>query len=193
MGAPLGHRGLPFKLVAAKELKQPGFYLKFLEVGMLIATVSVARLGKEGQPLSFHKTSVDADGLGRGVCIAYLIISPVLLLGYTVGEVSVQRRKMEFLFNAAGAFLLILSGSIAIDFWRSVGMAPIFMEKSTWERIRSEYTSAAHAEKNAGLCLGCLSVLTGFLYLADATFGYRLGGVVEKKSKQSHGHLLNVK
>lgn len=193
MGSCSRHRLFPSTMVGLKELKQPGFILKFLEIAMLIATTLVARLGKAGHPLSFHKTSVDADGLGRGVCIAYLIISPVLLLGYVLGEVGNQRRKMEFLFNATGAFLLIMSGSIAIDFWRTVGLAPIFVQPSLWERFRAEFTSVAHNEKNAGLCLGCLSILTGFLYLADATFGYRQGGVRNKTLKQNHGQLINTK
>ncbi|KAG8226838.1 hypothetical protein J437_LFUL007082 [Ladona fulva] len=188
-----GRREIPLTIVSIKDLKQPGFILKFFQIAMLIATILVARLGKAGQPLSFHKTSVDADALGRGVTIAYLIISPVLLIGYVLGEIGNQRRKMEFIFNAVGAFLLILSGSIAIDFWRTVGLAPIFVEPSLWERFRAEYTSSAHNEKNAGLCLGCLSILTGFLYLADAVFGYRLGGITKKPLQQSHGQLINTK
>ncbi|XP_067009784.2 protein snakeskin [Anabrus simplex] len=161
--------------VKLKELKQPGFILKFLEIALLITTTLVARLGRSGHPISFHKQSVDADILGHGVCLAYLIISPVLLLGYLLGEIGNEKRKMEFLFNCLGALLLLISGAIAVDFWRSVGLVPITAEVRHWDRIRQELFSLVESEKSAGLSLGCLSLLSAFLYLIDAFFGYRMG------------------
>ncbi|XP_069687048.1 uncharacterized protein [Periplaneta americana] len=161
--------------VSVKELKQPGFILKFLEIGLLFTTALVARLGRHGHPISFHKLSVDADKLGHGVCLAYLIISPVLLLGYLLGEIGNQRRKMEFIFNCIGALLLLISGAIAVDFWRSVGLIPITAEPRHWDRLRAELGSLINNEKNAGLSLGCLTLFTALLYLMDAFFGYRMG------------------
>ncbi|KAK7789562.1 hypothetical protein R5R35_011730 [Gryllus longicercus] len=160
--------------VTLKQLKQPGFVLKFIEIAMLLATTLVARLGNGGHPTSFHKMSGAADTLGHGVCLAYLIISPVLLIGYVLGEVGPQRRKMEFIFNCLGALLLLVAGAVAVDFWRSVGMVPAHAPLHTWEQLRALAVAAA-GERTAGLSLGCLSLLTALLYLLDAFFGYRMG------------------
>ncbi|KAF4518823.1 hypothetical protein B566_EDAN008152 [Ephemera danica] len=164
--------------VTAQELKQPGFFIKFIEIGCLMATTMVARLGRNGHPLSFHKGSVDADTLGRGVCISYLIITPVLLLGYILGEVGNQRRKMELIFNGVGAILFLLCGSMSVDFWRAVGLVPFSPEPRFWERLlRSDLLNVVNTERNAGIALGCLTLCSGFLFLLDALFAYRLNRV----------------
>ncbi|XP_063223255.1 uncharacterized protein LOC134531472 [Bacillus rossius redtenbacheri] len=167
--------GGKLRLAGLKDLRQPGFVLKFVEVALLLTTVLVGRLGLAGRPVRFHRLSVDADTLGHGVCLAYLVISPVLLLGYVLGEVGHQRRRMEFVFNCAGALLLMLSGSIAVDFWRGVGLVPITAEPRHFNHLRSELSDVVGAEKSAGLSLGCLTLLSAFVYLIDAFFGYRMG------------------
>lgn len=160
--------------VSVKQLKQPGFILKFIEIAMLLATTLVARLGNSGHPTSFHKMSTSADAMGHGVCLAYLIITPVLLIGYILGEVGPQRRKMEFVFNVVGALLLLVSGAVAVDFWRGVGLVPAHAPYHTWEALRA-LAAAAAGERTAGLALGCLSLLSALLYTVDAFFGYRMG------------------
>ncbi|XP_049833799.1 uncharacterized protein LOC126278048 [Schistocerca gregaria] len=161
--------------VKVKDLKQPGFILKILEIAMLLTTTLVARLGRGGGPVSFHRLSPDADTLGQGVCLAYLIITPVLLLGYLTGEIGHQRRKMEFMFSVCGALLLLVAGAVAVDFWRSVGMIPMTAGPEHWARVRAELSGLVASERASGLSLGCLALLTALLYLIDAFFGYRMG------------------
>lgn len=81
----------------------------------------------------------------------------------------------EFVFNCIGALLLLLSGAIAVDFWRSVGLIPVTADPAHWGRVREELADLVSSERTAGLSLGCLALLSAFLYLVDAFFGYRMG------------------
>lgn len=43
--------------------------------------------------------------------------------------------RQELVFNAVGGLLLLLCGSMAVDFWRAVGLVPLSPEPRFWEKL----------------------------------------------------------
>ena len=60
-----------------------------------------------------YETEVDAEIIGVGTITAFTIISPMILLAYSLyGRKAIQGTHLDILFCAVGAILFLTSGGI---------------------------------------------------------------------------------
>nr|XP_045603586.1 uncharacterized protein LOC123761605 [Procambarus clarkii] len=102
-----------------------------------IVSVSVSLGLFRGVPLTFgapHDTSpkvgTDADFFAGGVMVAALLISPLLLLLYTLGIIRVQQTILELAISFLLFSFLFISGSMGLAFWHS--------PSSEWSSYKAE-------------------------------------------------------
>lgn len=128
-------------------LRTPSGLLKILELVCVLVCLVLARVGRDGDPLSFG--SYNNEFLGKGIVVGYAIIVPAVLFTYLLGA---NLTFLELFINFIGGLLFITCGALCIQ---------------TYENVSKNHYHAA------GMALGCMAVATGIVFLIDFIFAIK--------------------
>ena len=82
-----------------------------------------------------YPTEADAEILGTGTLLCLILVTPMILLAYTVeGRKAVQSTSLDCLFSFAGACLLIAAGGKNIFIVKSI-LFVVFRVEQTFGQI----------------------------------------------------------
>jgi len=147
-------------------------FIKILESCAAFTCVMLHRIGDQGNEAFFaasdqilhsqdatYETEVDAEIIGVGTITAFTIISPMLLLAYSLyGRKAVQGTHLDILFCAVGAILFLTSGGMTLFAWRM---------NSNLTTNQANNASLGRRDFEAAGALGVLCICTGILFIAD--------------------------
>jgi hypothetical protein len=145
---------------------------KILEIVFGFIALIIHRYGDYGKMIFFGTTNnklqqnddaIDAENLGNGVLVAYIVISSVLLVAYVIdGRYTIQSFFLEWVWNLVGFFLYGGAGVVALI---------------TWSNANNDPTSLVDSDKgknfDAALTMGALCVLNSLWYLIDTIVAHQ--------------------
>ncbi|XP_063595262.1 uncharacterized protein LOC134772238 [Penaeus indicus] len=122
--------------------------LKIIEIGCVASAVGLLRVSSPvcGQ-------TVGSYFLGVGVLVAALMVTPLLLTSYLMGNMQIQNTHLEIAFNALFSLLLLTAG---VDALKAVGNV-----------YRDDFNRECFA-------MGIVSIAACLTYLLDAVVCVRL-------------------
>eukprot|EP00092_Neocalanus_flemingeri_P043879 GFUD01048499.1.p1 GENE.GFUD01048499.1~~GFUD01048499.1.p1 ORF type:complete len:177 (+),score=35.16 GFUD01048499.1:171-701(+) len=121
--------------------------LRLLELLLVFIVLILARVGYEGNQLTFG--SPDANFIGIGASVGLIFILLALLVCHLVGHL--PPTLLEVLVNLVGAILLLSAGSLAIVF----------------------HNQRNYQDSQAGLALGSLTIIAGVVFAIDFLLSVR--------------------
>jgi hypothetical protein len=162
---------------SSELLSLPGF-LKITEIVLLLVAVIIHRHGNNGGYIFFGSTEyqlqtgmgnngageLEAENLGNGALVSFLIISSVLLISYVLdGRAAVQRLFIEWFWNLLGFCMLVGAGCRAIVTWHDFGNSP---------DTSANLTGIFSKNSDAALTMAAFCILAGLVYLVDFFVAY---------------------
>lgn len=137
--------------------KTPTGYLKIIEIILLIVCLGLVRDYKNGITFG-NPTRLDDMYFGWGITVAYLIITPLLLILYVLNQTDIQRSYFEMTVNFLAFASFISLGAVSIDFYKDYPDVSF----NNYHRNR----------RVTGLSLGTFCLLSGITYLIDSFFAF---------------------
>jgi len=140
--------------------------LKTLQLVLIISLLLVLRFGgKDGNPMFLG--GVDTTLFGWGLVVGFSVLVPAVLLTYCVGG---EPSYVELPLNCLAGILFCALGGVVI----MVDQGTLNDEKEMVKFFSSVLDdlgmSTSFNEEGTLLAAGILSLLTGFLFLADLAF-----------------------
>eukprot|EP00090_Calanus_glacialis_P035446 TRINITY_DN60520_c0_g1_i1.p1 TRINITY_DN60520_c0_g1~~TRINITY_DN60520_c0_g1_i1.p1 ORF type:complete len:176 (-),score=19.48 TRINITY_DN60520_c0_g1_i1:167-694(-) len=145
-------------------------WLKLSELVLIFITLIIHRHGDNGHYLYFSTTgtklgyddpNIDAENLGNGTLVTFLIITIVLIIGYVIdGREYIQQSILEPIWNLLGAFMFMGSGSMAIITWKD---EQALKTSSSTSLTEMEY----HRNISSAMAMGAMCIIIGLIYLID--------------------------
>eukprot|EP00092_Neocalanus_flemingeri_P064310 GFUD01078022.1.p1 GENE.GFUD01078022.1~~GFUD01078022.1.p1 ORF type:complete len:168 (+),score=41.92 GFUD01078022.1:45-548(+) len=140
--------------------------LKIIELVIILALLMVIRFGgKDGNPMFLG--SVDATFFGYGTVVGFSCVVPAVLVTYCVGG---DPSHVELLLNCLGGVMFCALGSVAVLFDQGSLGDKKNMEKLLTSVLENLGASTSFNEGGTLLAVGILSILAGFVFLADLGF-----------------------
>ncbi|CAG0914029.1 unnamed protein product [Notodromas monacha] len=128
-----------------------GFNLEaFAKAGTMAQTQPEKALEQSFQLLA----SNDMHNTCIATFIAYLIITPCILIVYLRGQTHVQASDLEFLLNLIGGMMFMGTGGVTLATW--------ITSKVPLEQMRTN-----------AVVVGSLSIINGLVYFVDAVIAYQ--------------------
>ncbi|XP_022192495.1 protein snakeskin [Nilaparvata lugens] len=135
-------------------------FIKGIKMILIIIILLIYRFGYQGQFLGVGGTwnlneekNPDAEIIASGVFVGFFIYTGVVLITYCFGTSEHKKTLVDIIMNIFGAVMFIAVGGVAIHYWAG------YQKEHRYQSYSSE--------KQMGLGLGCLCVLTGAVYLLD--------------------------
>ncbi|KAF2893912.1 hypothetical protein ILUMI_12255 [Ignelater luminosus] len=134
--------------------------LKIIKLALNLIILILYRTGYSGQFLGVGATwnlneekNPDAEIVASGVFVGYFIYTMVSLVSYCFATADHKNTFTDILMNFIGIFMWIAVGATALHYWH--GYQPVH-----------RYIHVT-SEREVGLALGALCVLSGAAYLLD--------------------------
>jgi len=124
--------------------------LRIMELVLVLIVLILARVGYEGNTLTFGGADADFIGIGASVGLTFVLLA--FIVCHLVGHL--PPTLLEVLVNLVGAILLLTAGSLAISY-------------------HSPRYDRNFRDSQEGLALGSLSIIAGLVFAIDFLFSLR--------------------
>uniref|UniRef100_A0A1B6D7J7 MARVEL domain-containing protein n=1 Tax=Clastoptera arizonana TaxID=38151 RepID=A0A1B6D7J7_9HEMI len=140
-------------------------FIKVLKLILNIIIILIYRFGYGGQFLGVGGTwnlneekNPDAEIIASGVFVGFFIYTSVILISYCFGTTQQKKTLVDIIMNFIGTVMFIAVGGVALHYW-------------TGYQSEHKYTVMS-SEKQCGIAVGSLSVITGAVYLVDTVLAF---------------------
>ncbi|XP_055372249.1 protein snakeskin-like [Condylostylus longicornis] len=140
-------------------------FVKLFKLLLNIIVLVLYRTGDGGYFLGVAGTwnlneekGADAEIVASGVFVGYLIYTSVQLIAFMFGTTKHKRELSDTIMNFVGTFLWLAVGGVALHYWSGYLADHDFLYVAT--------------ERQIGLALGSISVLSAALYLLDTVLAF---------------------
>ncbi|XP_059482653.1 protein snakeskin [Neocloeon triangulifer] len=139
--------------------------IKVVKLVMNLIILILYRTGYGGQFLGVGGTwnlneekNPDAEIVASGVFVGYFIYTSVVLISFCLGQTQQKNTLVDVMMNFVGTFMFVAVGGTALHYWSGY-------------QNEHKYQSIAQ-EKQIGLALGSLCVISGAVYLGDTVLSF---------------------
>ncbi|XP_067007326.1 protein snakeskin [Anabrus simplex] len=140
-------------------------FIKVLKLIMNLIILVLYRVGYDGRFLGVGGTwnlneekNPDAEIVASGVLVGFFIYTLVVLISYCFGTTEQKKTLVEIIMNFVGTFMFIAVGGTALHYWHGY-------------QSEHKYTHVSE-ERQVGLAVGSLCVLSGAVYLLDTILAF---------------------
>ncbi|XP_063234542.1 protein snakeskin [Bacillus rossius redtenbacheri] len=140
-------------------------FLKVLKVVMIIIILVLYRTGYDGRFLGVGGTwnlneekNPDTEIIASGVFVGYIIYTLAVVVSYCFGTTEQKKTLVDVIMNVTGCIMFIAVGGTALHYWHG------YMPENKFLSFSSE--------REVGLALGSLCVLTGAVFLLDTVLSF---------------------
>merc|ERR1712106_243737 len=164
--APTRQHSTRMAPINAHRFRTIAAVLKIIETVLILALLLVVRFGgKDGNPMFLG--SVDATFFGYGIVVGYSVVVPAILLTYCVGG---DPSHVDLALNCLGGILFCAFGGVAVMFDQGSLEEEKEMVKLFTSVLEQVGGSTSFNQAGSLLTAGVLSILAGFVFLADLGF-----------------------
>ncbi|XP_055856473.1 protein snakeskin [Episyrphus balteatus] len=140
-------------------------FIKCAKLVLNLIIIILYRIGDGGEFLGIGGTwnlneekSPDCEIVASGVFVGFFIYTAVHLIAYSFGTTKHKRELSDTIMNVVGTFMWIAVGGTALHYWKG------YMSDQGFLYVASE--------RQVGIAMGSLCVITGALYLADTVLAF---------------------
>ncbi|XP_049802342.1 protein snakeskin-like [Schistocerca nitens] len=148
--------------MSAKILSIASIFIKLLKLVLNFIALLLYRLGYDGMFLGVGGTwninenkDPSAEVFASGIMVGYLVYTCISLVGMCLHQ---PKTITDVIMNFIGLFVWMAVGAIAIQYWMGYQSEYKYIHMST--------------EKQKGLAVGALCVLSGTAYLLDTVVSF---------------------
>uniref|UniRef100_A0A6M2DHE4 Putative ryanodine receptor-like protein phlebotomus papatasi n=1 Tax=Xenopsylla cheopis TaxID=163159 RepID=A0A6M2DHE4_XENCH len=139
--------------------------LKILKLVLNLIILIIYRTGYSGQFLGIGGTwnlneekNADVEIVASGVFVGFFLYTSVQLMTFCFGTTKHKRELSDIIMNIVGTFMWLAVGGTGLHYWNG------YMNEHHNQQITSE--------REVGLALGSLCVLSGACYLLDTVLAF---------------------
>jgi len=140
-------------------------FIKVLKLVINIIVLILYRVGNDGRFLGVGGTwnlneekNPDAEIVASGVFVGFFIYTLVTLITFCFGTTEHKKSLVEIIMNFVGCFMWLAVGGTALHYWHG------YMSEHKFKTFTSE--------RDVGLAVGSLCVLSGAIYLLDTVLSF---------------------
>jgi len=140
----------------------------FIKVFKLVVNIIVLILYRTGYGGDFlgvggtwnlnEEKNADAEIVASGVFVGFMIYTSVQLITFCFGTTAHKRELSDTIMNFVGAFMWVAVGGTALHYWNG------YLADHDFLHVASE--------RQVGLALGSLCVISGALYVVDCVLAF---------------------
>jgi len=140
-------------------------FIKVLKLILNLIILILYRVGNNGRFLGVGGTwnlneekNPDTEIVASGVFVGYFIYTLVTLISFCFGTTEHKKSLVEIIMNFVGCFMWLAVGGTALHYWHGY--------------LDEHHFTTFTSEREVGLAVGSLCVLSGAIYLLDTVLSF---------------------